>query len=77
MSDQPRLTAPQIREFYAEAIRETEHGELNYLAFYEWLRARGMRPKGDCAPADGEAGGFNAVQKVLTGAGSSVAADIK
>ena len=47
MSGQALLTASQIRQYYAEAIRETEDHQLNYLTFYEWLRARGLRPKGN------------------------------
>ena len=46
MNSQPVLTAPQIRQYYAQAIRESNDGQLNYLMFYEWLRARGLRPKG-------------------------------
>lgn len=46
MGERPPLTASQIRQYYAEAIRETEEQQLNYLAFYEWLRVRGLRPKG-------------------------------
>ena len=46
MISQPALTAPQIRQYYAQAIRESDDGRLNYLSFYEWLRSRGLRPKG-------------------------------
>jgi hypothetical protein len=47
MADKPLLTAPQIRQYYIEAIRETEDLQLNYLKFYGWLRARGLRPNGE------------------------------
>jgi hypothetical protein len=47
MQDRPLLTLADIRRYYAEAILETEDHQLNYLTFYEWLRARGLRPKGN------------------------------
>lgn len=40
------LTAPEIREYYAQAVRESGQGQMNYLSFYEWLKARGLKPKG-------------------------------
>jgi len=42
-----RLTAPQIRAYYAQAIRESGEGKLNYLTFYGWLRERALIPKSE------------------------------
>jgi hypothetical protein len=46
MNGEAVLTAPQIREYYAQAIRESGAGQLDYLTFFEWLRSRDLRPKG-------------------------------
>lgn len=47
MSNASILTAPEIRQYYVQAIHEIGDGRgLNYIKFHAWLRARGMRPKG-------------------------------
>lgn len=48
LMDRPeRLNAAEIRTYYAQAIRESDEGRLNYLTFYGWLRDRGLVPKGE------------------------------
>lgn len=62
MADDGLLTAAEIRQLYAEAIQQTESGQLNYLAFYGMLRERGLSPKG-MWPKERQRSIYNAVTK--------------
>lgn len=62
MTDADLLTASEIRALYADAIRATDTQQLNYLAFYQMLREKGLKPKG-MWPKEHHRSIYNAVTK--------------